>query len=364
MTKDDLPTPALLIDLDALEANIEKMSQHAKAHSIALRPHAKTHKCLEVARRQIAAGAVGICCATIREAEAMAAAGITGLLITSEMVGRNRIERLVALTRQCPDTMSVVDNPLHAEQLDDAAKAANVRLNILVDIDPNTRRTGAQAGAAAVQLSEKVDQLPHLNLRGLQCYSGVSSHVVGFEERRRHSEAAMAPALETLRVIQKKGLPVEIMSGGSTGTYNIDTALEGMTELQTGSYVFMDVDYRSIGGAGGAIYDDFTNALFVRTTVISANHAGLVTIDAGFKAFATDRPLVPEIRGLEGVKYHFAGDEHGILEVKEASREIRLGEALEFIVPHCDPNVNLFDKAYVVRGEDVVAVWSIARGYH
>src|SRR5215510_13002919 len=147
MTKDDLPTPALLIDLDALEANIAKMSQHTKAHSIGLRPHAKTHKCPEVARRQMAAGAVGICCATIREAEAMATAGINGLLITSEMVGRKRIERLIALTRKHPDTMSVVDNPLHAQQLNEAAEAANVRLNVLIDIDLNTRRTGIAAGA-------------------------------------------------------------------------------------------------------------------------------------------------------------------------------------------------------------------------
>jgi D-serine deaminase-like pyridoxal phosphate-dependent protein len=363
MNKEDLPTPALLIDLEALEANIEKMSQHAKVHLIGLRPHVKTHKCPEIARRQIVAGALGICCATIREAEAMATAGISGLLITSEMVGRNRIERLVALTRQQPDTMSVVDNLLHVEQLNTAAEAAGVKLNVLIDIDPNGHRTGVQAGADTIQLAEKIDRLPHLNLRGLQCYSGRSSHIVGFEERRKHSEAAMTPALETLQVIRQKGLPVEIMSGGSTGTYNIDTALTGMTELQTGSYVFMDVDYRSIGGASGAIYDDFANALFVRTMVISANHAGMVTIDAGIKAFATDQPHLPEIRGIEGVIYHFAGDEHGMLDVREASREIRLGEALEFIVPHCDPNVNLFDKAYVVRGEEVVDVWNIARGY-
>ncbi len=364
MTKDDLPSPALLIDIEALEANIAKMSQHARAHSLQLRPHAKTHKCPEVARRQIAAGASGICCATIREAEAMAAAGIAGLLITSEMVGRNRLERLVALTRQQPDTMSVVDNPLHAEQLNDAAEAAGITLNVLIDIDPNLHRTGIQAGAAALELAEKIDRLPHLNLQGLQCYSGISSHVVGFAERRKHSEAAMTPALETFFTIRQKGLPVEIMSGGSTGTYNIDTALDGMTELQTGSYVFMDVDYRSIGGASGAVYDDFANALFVRATVISANHAGLATIDAGFKAFATDRPHLPEIRGIEGVKYHFAGDEHGILDIKEASREIKLGDALEFIVPHCDPNVNLFDKAYVVRDEEIVDAWNIARGYN
>ena len=363
ITKRDIATPSLLLDLDAFESNVVKMSSHAKAASINLRPHAKTHKCPEIAIRQMRAGAVGVCAATIREAEAMAAAGVKGVLITSEMVGRERIERLVRLTQKAADTASVVDNVAHAEQLNDAAAAAKIKLNVMIDIDPGMHRTGILPGDQAVALAEKIKKLPGLSLAGAQCYSGASAHVVGFETRRAHSEKALAPAFETVARLKKMGIPVDTVSGGSTGTYNIDPALKGLTELQAGSYIFMDVEYRNIGGKGGAVYDDFSQSLTVIATVVSRNHAGLATVDAGFKAFATDRGYGPDVKGVTGVKYHFGGDEHGMLELEKPSREIRLGDRLEFIVPHCDPNVNLFDRIYCLRGEKLEAVWSIARGY-
>ncbi|HEX5735622.1 MAG TPA: DSD1 family PLP-dependent enzyme [Blastocatellia bacterium] len=363
ITKHDLSTPSLLLDLDMFESNIAKMSEHVKAASINLRPHAKTHKCAEIAIRQIRAGALGVCAATIREAEAMAAASIKGILITSEMVGRQRIERLVRLTQKVADTASVVDNVAHAIDLNDAAQAAKTKLNVVIDIDPGMRRTGVPPGDRAVELAEKIKKLPGLNLQGVQCYSGVSAHVVGFEARRAHSEKATAPAFETIARLKKIGIEAGLVSGGSTGTYNIDPALKGLTELQAGSYVFMDVEYRNIGGKNGAVYDDFGQALTVVATVISQSHAGVATVDAGFKAFATDRRYGPDVKGVTGVKYHFGGDEHGILELEKPSREIRLGDRLEFIVPHCDPNVNLYDRIYCLRGEKLEAVWSISRGY-
>ena len=363
ITKHDLSTPSLLLDLDVFESNIAKMSEHVKAASINLRPHVKTHKCAEIAIRQIRAGALGVCAATIREAEAMAAASVRGILITSEMVGRPRIERLVRLTQKAADTASVVDNVAHAIDLNDAAQAAKIKLNVVIDIDPGMRRTGVPPGDRAVELAEKIKKLPSLNLQGVQCYSGVSAHVVGFEARRAHSEKATAPAFETIARLKKIGIDVNLVSGGSTGTYNIDPALKGLTELQAGSYVFMDVEYRNIGGKGGAVYDDFGQSLTVVATVISQSHAGVATVDAGFKAFATDRRYGPDVKGVTGVKYHFGGDEHGILELEKPSREIRLGDRLEFIVPHCDPNVNLYDRIYCLRGEKLEAVWSISRGY-
>ncbi len=363
ITKRDIATPSLLLDLDAFESNISKMSNHAKTASINLRPHAKTHKCPEIAIRQIRAGALGVCAATIREAEAMAAAGIKGILITSEMVGRERIERLARLTQKAADTVSVVDNIAHVEQLNDAAAAAKIKLNVMIDIDPGMHRTGIPPGDQAVALAEKIKKLSSLNLAGVQCYSGVSAHVVGFEARRAHSEKALTPAFETIARLKKIGIQVNTVSGGSTGTYNIDPAFKGLTELQVGSYVFMDVEYRNIGGKSGAVYDDFGQSLTVVGTVISQNHAGLATVDAGFKAFATDRGYGPDIKGVTGVKYRFGGDEHGLLELQKPSSEIRLGDRLEFIVPHCDPNVNLFDRIYCLRGEKLEAVWSIARGY-
>jgi 3-hydroxy-D-aspartate aldolase len=362
--KDDLPTPALVLDLDLLESNIEKMSHHAKASSIQLRPHAKTHKSGEIARRQIGAGALGVCTSTIHEAEALAAAGIKGLLITSELVGRNKIERLARLTRKQPDTLTVVDNLAHAEQLDEAAGVAKITLNVMIDIDPIGRRTGVLPGNEAFGLAEQVMKLSHLKLRGIHSYSGASSHVQGFEARQEHSAMVMQAPLETFFRMQKAGMPVEIFSGGSTGTYNIDPALKGMTELQVGSYVFMDVDYRRIGGQSGAVYEDFASSLGVLATVISQNHADRATVDAGYKAFATDRKFGPEIKGVTGVEYQFNGDEHGALLLNNPSREIRLGDRVEFIVPHCDPNVNLYDRYYCLRGDRVVAVWPVAgRGY-
>lgn len=361
---DELPTPSLLLDLDLFEANLDKMSRNAKRHSIGLRPHAKTHKCPEIARRQVEAGALGACTATIHEAEVLAAGGIPGLLITSEMVGRNKVERLVALTRRQPDTMSVVDDIAHARQLDDAAGAGGVRLNVLVDIDPMGRRTGTTAGAAAMALAEGILKLSRLNLRGVHSYSGASSHVVGFAERKAHSAEVMAPPIETFQSMKKAGMPVEILTGASTGTYNIDPFLDEITEMQVGSYVFMDVDYQIIGGEGGEVYDDFAPALTVLTTVMSRRHQDLATLDAGMKAFATDRESVPEVKGISGTRYQFGGDEHGMLQLPNPSREIKLGDRLEFVAPHCDPTVNLYNYLLLRRGDEVEGYWPVAGRGH
>jgi D-serine deaminase-like pyridoxal phosphate-dependent protein len=364
VTKNDLPTPCLLLDLDAFEANIQRMAAHAADAGLDLRPHAKTHKCAEIARRQVGAGALGVCVATIREAEAMAAAGIGGLLLTSESAGLNKIHRLIRLCRRKPDTMAVVDHPSNAEELDGAAGAAGLRLNVLVDVDPLGRRTGIPPGPGAVALAETVDRLANLRLRGVHGYCGASSHVKGFDERKRHSEQYMRPVLESHAAMRAKGLPVEIMSGASTGTYNIDSALAGMTELQVGSYALMDVDYRVIGGRSGDVYDDFGNALHVLATVISKNHDDIATVDAGLKAFATDRSFGPDVARPAGLTYAFRGDEHGALTLADSEREIVLGDKIELVVPHCDPNVNLYDRIYCVRDDYVQQVWKIdARGH-
>jgi D-serine deaminase-like pyridoxal phosphate-dependent protein len=186
---------------------------------------------------------------------------------------------------------------------------------------------------------------------------------MGFEERAKHSRQYMGPVIDSFLAMQKAGLPAEIMSGASTGTYNIDSGLDGMSELQVGSYAFMDVDYRRIGGRSGEVYQDFQPSLTVLATVISKNHPDIATIDAGFKAFATDRSFGPEPL-LEGVKYSFNGDEHGRLLLEHAAKEVKLGDKVELIVPHCDPNVNLYDRMYACQGEQVVEVWKIAARGH
>jgi 3-hydroxy-D-aspartate aldolase len=364
LTKADLVTPALILDLDLFEANIARMAAHAKSSRIALRPHGKTHKCVEVAQRQIKAGAIGLCVATIREAEAMSAAGVKGLLITSELVGKPKIERLIKLVRRAPATMTVVDNADHAKQLNDAAAAAKLTLNVMIDVDPGGRRTGVPPGEQAVALAEKVASLPNLKLRGIHGYSGASAHVNTFDARRKHSTDVMRPVLETFANLKKRGLPVEIMSGGSTGTYNIDNDLEGMTELQCGSYVFMDVEYRACGGKSGAVYEDFAPSLTVMATVVSKTYSDRATTDAGIKAFATDRVKhLPEIKGANGVTMGYGGDEHGILTFNNPSRDFKIADRVEFIIPHCDPNVNLYDRIYCVRGENLVDVWRTVGRY-
>lgn len=357
LTKADLVTPALLLDLDLFEANIARLAAHARQTGIRLRPHGKTHKCAEIAQRQVQAGAIGLSVATIREAEAMAAAGIRGLLITSELVGKPKIDRLVALVRKTPDTLTVVDHLTHATQLSEAAGAAKLTLNVMLDVDPAGRRTGVPPGEPALALAEKLVKLPNLKLRGIHGYSGMSAHVNTFEARRDHSRKVMAPILETFVEMKKRGMPVEIMSGGSTGTYNIDTELDGMTELQCGSYVFMDIEYRNIGGRGGAVYDDFATALTVMGTVISKNYDDRATVDAGIKAFAKDRKFDAEVKGITGVGFTAGSDEHGALLLNQPSREIKLGDRIEFIVPHCDPNLNLYDRIFCVRGDKIVDVW-------
>lgn len=358
VTRADIPTPCLVLDLQPFEANIQKMSRHARSSSIALRPHAKTHKCVEIARRQIGAGALGVCVATIAEAEVMAQAGVKGLVITSEMVGRPKIRRLLRVIEKQPDTLVVVDHADNVQELQDAAAAARIRIPVLLDIDVGSNRTGLAPGEPALRLAEKAAACKNLSLKGLSAYAGHSSHVVGFGARKASSREAMAKALETRDLLRKNGHAVEILSGGSTGTYNIDSSIEGVSELQVGSYVFMDVDYRRIGGQSGPLYDDFAASLSVIATVIHRSGRKAI-VDAGLKAFATDRKFGPELRDLTGVTYSFAGDEHGSLLLENPSREVKLGDRIEFIVPHCDPNVNLYDRIYVMRDEKVAAIWPI-----
>ncbi|MBI4875559.1 MAG: DSD1 family PLP-dependent enzyme [Acidobacteria bacterium] len=363
MTRAELPTPALLLDLDAFNANVERMAGFLKKQGRAFRPHAKTHKCPEIARRLIEAGAVGACAAKISEAEALAGGGVTGLLLTSAMVGRWRIERAVRLARRHPETIFSVDDAANARDLNDAAGAARLKLNLAIDLLVGNR-TGIEPGERAAELARLIVKLPNLKLAGLQSYSGNSSHVIGFEERRRFSRAAMARAVETRQRIEKSGIACPLVTGGSTGTYNIDSEIDGITEIQPGSFMFMDLDYNRIGGAGGPVYRDFQNALTVLTTVISKPAKDNAIVDGGFKAFSTDKPFPPEAKGLTGVSYAWAGDEHGKLTAAGGGPvPVELGDRVEFIVPHCDPTVNLYDFIQVMKGDAVVAVWPItARG--
>ena len=359
MHRDEIPTPALLLDLDRFERNIGRMAAHVRAAGKALRPHAKTHRCPEIARRQVAAGALGVACAKLGEAEVMAGAGVRGLLITTEVVSPSAIRRLTRLAGEAPDTMVVVDHPDNVQALARAAAEEGVTLNVLVDVHVGARRTGVEPGEPALALGRLVTAQSALGLRGLQGYAGQCAHVMGWDARRQASRAAMAPLMDTRERFAAAGLPVDIVAGGSTGTHDIDVELPGLTELQAGSYCVMDLDYRRIGGHGSDALTAFEMALTVVATVVSVAQDRAM-VDAGLKAFSTDKPFPPEAVERPGVAYGFAGDEHGRLTLTDPSRAPRLGERIEFFPPHCDPTVNLYDRIWALRGEKVEAVWEIA----
>jgi len=288
-----LQTPALVIDLDALERNITRMADHAARNRIALRPHAKTHKSAEIARRQIAAGALGICCAKLGEAEALAAAGIESILITSPVVTDGGIARLMALNARIEDLTAVCDDAGIAAKLDAAAGAK--KLKLFVDIDPGMGRTGIRPDLAPA-LVQQIARAPNLEFAGLQCYAGQVQHMESPNQRRDASLSALKELGQLRDRLKEQGISPRILSGGGTGTFDIDPDARVLSELQVGSYVFMDRQYNDVWTKPGD-RPPFETALFVQTTVISANRSGLVTTDAGLKAFATDDGVPVIARG-------------------------------------------------------------------
>jgi D-serine deaminase-like pyridoxal phosphate-dependent protein len=268
---------------------------------------------------------------------------------------------MVALASSGADIMLSVGSQRQAALLAEAAEAARVDIPVLIDLDVGDRRTGCLPLEPALELAKQIARSKRLQVQGVQAYAGHASHTVGFEARQQTSQTAMGKAVETRRLLQKAGFDAKILSGGSTGTYNIDSAIDGVTELQVGSFIFMDVDYRRIGGAGGqAVYADFQPSLTVLTTVVNATHADRRTIDAGTKAIDTTTTNLPQAKNWPGLVYARAGDEFGALTSESGGKLPSLGERLEFIVPHCDPSVNLFDRLYACRGENVEAIWPVA----
>ncbi len=357
-----LQTPALVLDLDAFERNVAAMAEHCARSGIRVRPHAKTHKCVTIAKAQIAAGAIGQCCAKLGEAEAMGEGGIESLLITSPVVTEGAIARLMVLNAKISDLIVAVDNPANAERLAAAAKAAGKKLKVLVDLDPGLHRTGIAPGEPVLSLGKQIHASEWLELRGLQCYAGHVMHIEDFADRREKSLKAMKLLGETRDAFKAAGLPVDIVSGGGTGSFNIDPEAKVLTELQGGSYVFMDKQYNDVHVGNGAPIP-FETSLFVQMSVVSNNTPNLATTDAGFKAFSTDAEAPVLLSGApEGSAYFFFGDEQGGIALPQGA-SLPLGAALTAITPHCDPTVNLYDCYHVVRGDMLVDIWPIeARG--
>ncbi|SFO62145.1 D-serine deaminase, pyridoxal phosphate-dependent [Variovorax sp. OK605] len=359
-----LDTPALLIDLPAMARNIERMAAFAKARGINLRPHVKTHKSVEIARRQVAAGAIGVSCVTMGEAEVMVQGGIPGVLITSPAVTPSKIARLIKLAQRARpgDVMVVVDNPQNVAELARAASQLTHPLDVLVDYGAGYNRTGAATQAKVLELAALVAAEPRLRLRGLQSYAGNLQHIVARDER----SAAAAGLRETVAGIvaaaRRQGLNFDIVTGAGTGTHDLDAQENAFTELQAGSYVFMDAEYTNVLASGGQP-SPFEVSLFVQTAVVSTNAADWVTVDGGTKCFSTDSGVPLVAKGADTAsRYAFFGDEHGKLMPVQGSRPA-LGARVEFVTPHCDPTVNLHDAYHVVEGGTLVAIWPVdARG--
>ncbi|MGE3820336.1 MAG: DSD1 family PLP-dependent enzyme [Isosphaeraceae bacterium] len=362
-TRDQIPTPALLLDLDRFEANLKTLNDQCRATGRNARPHAKTHKCPEIARRQVAAGAVGVSVATVPEAEAMAAGGIKSLLLTSPILDPRKAARMAAIAKSGVEVLIAVGHPDEVPLLESAAAASGVKLDTLLDLDVGDARFGIPPGDAALALARRLASAQGLRLRGVQAYAGLSSHVRGFDAREKSTRENMGKAVAMRRRLEQAGLitGAPILSGGSTGTYNIDTTIDGVTELQSGSYVFMDVGYMRIGGRdGAALYTDFRPSLSVLTTVVSTSHPDRATLDAGIKAFSTDTEDAPEPVDHPGYHYRRFGDEFGLLTADPGVALPKLGERLAFYVPHCDPTVYLYDRIHAMRGDRVEGIWPIA----
>jgi 3-hydroxy-D-aspartate aldolase len=357
-----LQTPALVVDLERFERNLARMAEHARKRKIALRPHAKTHKCAEIARRQIAAGALGICTAKLGEAEQLANAGIGSILVTSPVVSDQGISRVTSLNEKIDDLMIVADNPDVAAKLDVAAQARGKKLKVLVDIDPGLGRTGIRP-ASAPDLVASVARSRALTFAGLQCYAGQVQHLESPNERREKSLAAMSELKALCKLLGEQGFRPGIVSGGGTGTFNIDPDAGVLTELQVGSYIFMDRQYNEVWEKPGE-RPPFETSLFVQTTVISANRERLATTDAGYKSFATDAgPPLIAMGAPKGSSYFFFGDEQGGVVLGEGEARLKPGDVVTCVVPHCDPTVNLYDVIHAVRDERLESIWSIeARG--
>ena len=358
-----LNTPALVLDLDMLDRNIAEMATFAKAHKVNLRPHSKTHKSADIALRQIKAGALGVCCAKLGEAEALAEGGVENLHITSPVVTPQAITRLIELNGKIKDLMVVVDHPANAEALAGAAAKAGKPLTVVVDIDPGMHRTGVATPDGVVELVKKVVGLKSLKYAGVQFYCGRHQHIIDFKERKAEIEERTEYLKGVLAKLDAAGLKPGIVTGSGTGTHYIDAKLGVFTELQVGSYVFMDRQYNDCALRDAAAAP-FETSLMIDARVISASHPMLVTIDAGLKAFATEAGAPPILSGApEGSAYRFMGDEHGAIVPPRGAAPPKLGERLTLAAPHCDPTVNLYEAYHVVRGDTLEAIWPVsARG--
>jgi 3-hydroxy-D-aspartate aldolase len=357
----ELTTPALVLDLETFERNISTYQQQVNLHRLQARPHAKSHKCAEIARRQIAAGAVGVCTASLHEAEALARHGINNILITSPVIGAGKLDRLLELLTSGVSVAVVVDDQERAVSMAATAHRSGQVLDVLIDVDLGMGRTGVGNIESALQLVDAVCDADGFSYRGVQAYSGSVQHIEDFAARDGIYTGQLRFLSGLIAALDKRRLKPATVSGGGTGTLALDCREGILTEHQAGSYIFMDVEYNAVtlgANDGGAVFD---TSLFLHSSVISKNVPGQATIDAGLKSFATDGPLPRMCAGApEGTIYDFFGDEHGRLTFPTLNDCLPLGSIVKFVTPHCDPTVNLHDYLHVVQDDTIVDIWQIA----
>jgi D-serine deaminase-like pyridoxal phosphate-dependent protein len=356
ITKDVLPTPCMVVDKDLFEKNVKLMADTTKANGIAVRPHVKVHKSVDVARAQLAHGGIGLTCATIAEAELMSNAGLKNVMWTKQPASKNNIERTIALSKKDPTFSFVIDDPIVFDWLEQAAQAETARLKVLVSVDAALTRQGIENGQPALQLAQKIASSKHMQFDGIMAYAGVAAHTHGFEARNERSKQDLAGARETVDLCKKSGLPVNVFTGGSTGTYNIDQKY-GLTELEVGSYVFMDMRYAPIGSKTDEhTFSDFAFAMSILTTVDSKRHPNVATIDYGNKAGV--RPT-DKVKGMPWMEVSTQGAEYGLLKWKDGDKDLKLGDRVEIYCTVLDDSTNYYDRYYVAQGDRIVDVWPI-----
>jgi 3-hydroxy-D-aspartate aldolase len=358
MREDEIDTPALVIDLDAVEFNLDTMAALLAPTGVKLRAHAKTHKSPIIAKLQMGRGAVGNCVQKVAEAEALAWGGIPDILVSNEVVGTAKLSRLCALSRIAKIAVCADDSGQVAA-IEAAAADAGIRMTVLVEIDVGAGRCGVQPGPDAVALATRIAASKHLIFGGLQAYQGSAQHKRTPQERRTMIGGAVDASRRTVEQLRQQGLDCAIVGGAGTGTFEIESKSGVYTEMQAGSYVFMDADYaRNLDDAGAPV-STFRHALFVLSTVISQAQTGVAVLDAGHKAVAVDSGL-PTIWQRPDIRYTSASDEHGKLQYASDSTAPKVGEKLRLVPGHCDPTVDKFDWYVGVRNGRVECLWPVA----
>ncbi|HBK09363.1 MAG TPA: alanine racemase [Acetobacteraceae bacterium] len=358
MREDEIDTPALVIDLDAFEFNLDTMAAKLAPTGVKLRAHAKTHKSPIIAKLQMARGAIGNCVQKVAEAEVLAWGGIPDILVSNEVVGAAKLARLCALSRIAKVALCA-DDAGQVAAIEAAAADAGIRMTVLVEIDVGAGRCGVQPGPDAVALAAKIAASKHLIFGGLQAYHGSAQHKRTPAERRTLIGNAVDASRRTVEQLRQQGLGCPIVGGAGTGTFEIESNSGIYTEMQAGSYVFMDADYARNMDEAGAPVSTFKHALFVLSSVMSQAQTGVAVLDAGHKAVAVDSGY-PTVWQRPDISYTGASDEHGKLQYGSETAAPKVGEKLRLIPGHCDPTVDKFDWYVGVRNGRVECLWPVA----